>query len=170
MSVQGSFIRGEAQAGSPSERSAKPTKSRPKEKRLKNRRAGCSYEPHAVLNRKLELTLEKPTGRVVVCEPASLTKRKWLILDTVCLKPEKPTGRVLFASLQASQTASGPANPHGTLKPFLLKNMVGRAGFEPATLRFLHVRLEGWVTPTTGGHLQRLRPLARLAGSEALPG
>jgi len=37
--------------------------------------------------------------------------------------------------------------------------LVGRAGFEPATLRFLHVSLVGWVTPTTGRHLQRLRQL-----------
>ena len=35
--------------------------------------------------------------------------------------------------------------------------LVGRAGFEPATLRSLRVRLVGWVTPTGGGRLQRLR-------------
>ncbi len=35
--------------------------------------------------------------------------------------------------------------------------MVGRAGFEPATIRFLRVSLVGWATPTVGRHLQRLR-------------
>ena len=37
------------------------------------------------------------------------------------------------------------------------RSLVGRAGFEPATVRFLHVSLVGWVTPTMGRHLQRLR-------------
>ncbi len=35
--------------------------------------------------------------------------------------------------------------------------VVGRAGFEPATVRFLRVSLVGWVIPTVGRHLQRLR-------------
>jgi len=35
--------------------------------------------------------------------------------------------------------------------------LVGRAGFEPATVRFLRVSLVGWVIPTFGRHLQRLR-------------
>lgn len=38
-------------------------------------------------------------------------------------------------------------------------DLVGRAGIEPATLRFLLVRLIGWVTPTIGRCLQRLRQL-----------
>jgi hypothetical protein len=42
----------------------------------------------------------------------------------------------------------------GSSKLFFL---VGRAGFEPATVRFLHVSLVGWVIPTVGRHLQRLR-------------
>ena len=37
--------------------------------------------------------------------------------------------------------------------------MVGRAGFEPATIRFLRVSLVGWVIPTVGGRLQHLRQL-----------
>jgi len=60
-----------------------------------------------------------------------------------------------------------------------LKVVVGRAGFEPATLRFLHsnVRLVGWVTPTRtanaayGGRLQHLRLLvaaSRLGSSTKL--
>ena len=48
--------------------------------------------------------------------------------------------------------------------------LVGRAGFEPATVRFLHVACTGWVMPTMGGLLQRLRQLSLLADSEALPG
>jgi hypothetical protein len=38
------------------------------------------------------------------------------------------------------------------------RGLVGRAGFEPATLRFLHVRLVAEQHPPTGRHLQRLRP------------
>ena len=37
--------------------------------------------------------------------------------------------------------------------------LVGRAGFEPATIRYLRVRLVGWLTPTFGRRLQRLRQL-----------
>src|SRR4030042_2293888 len=40
---------------------------------------------------------------------------------------------------------------------FEASNLVGRAGFEPATLRFLLVSPARWVTPTVGRHLQRLR-------------
>ena len=36
-------------------------------------------------------------------------------------------------------------------------SLVGRAGFEPATVRFLRVSLVGWVIPTVGRHLQHLR-------------
>jgi len=49
---------------------------------------------------------------------------------------------------------------------FWFSSEVGRAGFEPATIRFLqfglHVRLVGWVTPTLGRYLQRLRQLKLL--------
>ena len=42
------------------------------------------------------------------------------------------------------------------------QGLVGRAGFGPATLRFLRVCPAGWVTPTCGRRLQRLRRLFAL--------
>ena len=47
--------------------------------------------------------------------------------------------------------------------------LVGRAGFEPATARYLWP-VQARVKPTVGRPLQRLHQLSRLAGSRALPG
>ena len=47
--------------------------------------------------------------------------------------------------------------------------LVGRAGFEPATARYLWPR-QARMKPTMGRPLQRLRGLSLLASSRALPG
>jgi hypothetical protein len=47
--------------------------------------------------------------------------------------------------------------------------MVGRAGFEPATARYLWP-MQARMKPTFGRPLQRLHRLSLLASSRALPG
>ena len=49
------------------------------------------------------------------------------------------------------------------------KRVVGRAGFQPATARFLWP-MQARIKPTVGRLLQRLRGLCALASSRALPG
>jgi hypothetical protein len=61
---------------------------------------------------------------------------------------------------------------HKEKKHSMLQNfgkLVGRAGFEPATARFLWPR-QARLKPTMGRPLQLLRPLDLPMGSRALPG
>lgn len=50
-----------------------------------------------------------------------------------------------------------------------IKILVGRAGFEPATARYLWPR-QARMKPTMGRPLQRLRRPSELVNSRALPG
>ncbi len=51
----------------------------------------------------------------------------------------------------------------------MVKSVVGRAGFEPATARYLWPR-QARMKPTMGRPLQRLHLPSKLTDSRALPG
>ncbi|PVX25101.1 MAG: hypothetical protein CW716_08695 [Candidatus Bathyarchaeum sp.] len=71
-------------------------------------------------------------------------------------------GQCLFANLGSSEKVLKTSVNLGNW-------LVGRAGFEPATARYLWPR-QARMKPTMGRPLQLLRPLDKPAGSRALPG